>query len=1201
MNHKKRALTSFILIFALVTQIAAVAADTTAASIPCEIQVTPSEIGLLNGDSGIAETSSFTLTLHGTATTVSLPTVVLTTESYIVNEGSWNINPSTIDVIDGKHKMTWYAVHYSSLVGDFDFAFEDGETAVFSFQFNSAQSGTLLNVLDEAESYIQLPSTLISPQVTVTGYPIPSEPNLSVTTSVSPTTITVDDESTADPEEMAVTITVDGYGGTTQTRRPIHAVLVIDKSVSMGYPDVDPTGLRLDAAKNFLDMLDPTKDKVALVAFSDPHYTVSYPESEQFMPYLLTDDFDEVKENIGAIVNEGSTYINTGLALSLNYLHWDTDPDALKMVIFMSDGDGVYTESSDPNSLTNVAASAGYKIHTISLSDDRDDSLQDMAYVTGGKYTLVVDDDFNSAFTELFDYVIDRTSPGYIDVLAVTMPYILNEGTFNIMPNDFDEISGYTVISWNDIAPYSGKDGDHYLGADESVKIKFTATCNTVGTNLDILVVSGGSEVSYANTQAQRVSVPMPRVTINVQELPNVAPTAAIIGPYKDIEEGELLFFDGSGSTDSDGTIVSYDWSFGDGNTAASVTADHAYADDGVYIVTLAVTDDDGATDTTTHEIAVSNVAPLADAGEDKKLAEGSTVSFVGSASDAGVADILTISWDFGDGNSDTTGTLNPTHVYADDGDYLGTLTVADDDGESATDTLMVTVTNVAPVVDAGADQTLDEGDAVNFNGVASDPGTSDTLTVSWDFGDGTADTIGTLSPTHVYYNEGTYIVTLTVTDDDGGIGTDTLAVTVLNVAPTATLSNNGPVEEGSPVTVSFIDQYDPGSDVFTYSFDWNNDGAYDIVDQTAAVAQYTWYDNGYYTVNGIIKDEDGTSTESTTVVTVVNVAPTAELRNSGPVSEGGSVTVYFSGEYDPGTDIFTYSFDWDNDGVYDVVDQVTASAQSTFMTAGVYTVTAKIADDDGGFTEYTTDVIVETVEPIGCSLVVSPDLVQVEETVTGAATFVNLVASNVYVAEWDWGDGTIETGALTDNTVIGLHVYSEAGVYTVSITLTDGTSSVTQTYQYVVVYDPDGGFVTGGGWIDSPEGAYSVDPSLSGRATFGFVSKYKKGATVPTGNTEFIFHTAGLNFHSSSYDWLVIAGAKAKYKGVGAINGEGEYKFMITATDGDLTGSDDTFRMKIWTEDEYGVEHVIYDNQIGDITEGTALSSGNIVVHKPK
>ncbi|MCK4302721.1 MAG: right-handed parallel beta-helix repeat-containing protein, partial [Candidatus Eisenbacteria sp.] len=97
-------------------------------------------------------------------------------------------------------------------------------------------------------------------------------------------------------------------------------------------------------------------------------------------------------------------------------------------------------------------------------------------------------------------------------------------------------------------------------------------------------------------------------------------------------------------------------------------------------------------------------------------------------------------------------------------------------------------------------------------------------------------------------------------------------------------------------------------------------------------------------------------------------------------------------------------------------------------------------------------------------------------------------------------------------------------------------------------------------------------DPT--GKATFGFVSKYKKGASVPTGQTEFQFKVADLNFHSSSYDWLVITGGqKAMYKGTGTINGAGNYGFMLSATDADI----DTFRIKIWDKD---TGTTIYDNK---------------------
>jgi hypothetical protein len=149
----------------------------------------------------------------------------------------------------------------------------------------------------------------------------------------------------------------------------------------------------------------------------------------------------------------------------------------------------------------------------------------------------------------------------------------------------------------------------------------------------------------------------------------------------------------------------------------------------------------------------------------------------------------------------------------------------------------------------------------------------------------------------------------------------------------------------------------------------------------------------------------------------------------------------------------------------------------------------------------------------------------------------------------------------------------------------------------YLAVYDPSAGFVTGGGWIDSPAGAYTPELSLSGKATFGFVSKYKKGQSTPTGNTEFQFKAGNLNFHSDSYDWLIIAGYRAKYKGTGTINGAGEYGFMLTATDSDP----DLFRIKIQDKID---GTVIYDNKMNsDDTEydGTELGGGKIIVHNGK
>jgi hypothetical protein len=134
-------------------------------------------------------------------------------------------------------------------------------------------------------------------------------------------------------------------------------------------------------------------------------------------------------------------------------------------------------------------------------------------------------------------------------------------------------------------------------------------------------------------------------------------------------------------------------------------------------------------------------------------------------------------------------------------------------------------------------------------------------------------------------------------------------------------------------------------------------------------------------------------------------------------------------------------------------------------------------------------------------------------------------------------------------------------------------------------------------------EGACAVDPWLTGKATFGFVSKYKKGADAPTGQTEFQFKVADLNFHSDSYQWLVIAGPKAQFKGDGTINGTGDYGFMLSAVDAALTPSTDVdlFRIKIWDK---ATDNLVYDNMMGKDEKAdptTAIGGGSIVIHKAK
>lgn len=205
-----------------------------------------------------------------------------------------------------------------------------------------------------------------------------------------------------------------------------------------------------------------------------------------------------------------------------------------------------------------------------------------------------------------------------------------------------------------------------------------------------------------------------------------------------------------------------------------------------------------------------------------------------------------------------------------------------------------------------------------------------------------------------------------------------------------------------------------------------------------------------------------------------------------------------------------------------------------------------------------------------------------------------DLEYANIYIEFSIKGtDGTVRTlqpVQCNENGVASVQVDLETDVYSVEARiLENGYAAPANDNAIVVVYDPTGGFVTGGGWINSPVGAYMADQTTVGKANFGFSSKYQKGAVVPTGNTEFQFKLGALNFHSDSYDWLVVnkESKRAQYKGTGTINGSGQYKFMIWATD-NLKGSD-TFRIKIWNalnEDE-----VIYDNGSEQVIGGGQIA----------
>jgi hypothetical protein len=228
----------------------------------------------------------------------------------------------------------------------------------------------------------------------------------------------------------------------------------------------------------------------------------------------------------------------------------------------------------------------------------------------------------------------------------------------------------------------------------------------------------------------------------------------------------------------------------------------------------------------------------------------------------------------------------------------------------------------------------------------------------------------------------------------------------------------------------------------------------------------------------------------------------------------------------------------------------------------------------------------------------------------TVSATFTD-APGQMHTCSISWGDSSSSSGTVNETngsgTCTGSHTYvSQPGpvVFTVTITITDNCGAMGSGVTYVVFYDPNGGFVTGGGWIDSPENACTYTPActgVTGRANFGFVSKYKKGSTIPEGDTQLYFNAGNFKFDSDAYEWLVISGAKARYRGTGSVDGTAGFGFELTAWDGQQAGGGnvDRFRIKIWQGNS---GNVVYDNERGSPDGSdpvTNLGGGSIVVHK--
>ena len=463
--------------------------------------------------------------------------------------------------------------------------------------------------------------------------------------------------------------------------------------------------------------------------------------------------------------------------------------------------------------------------------------------------------------------------------------------------------------------------------------------------------------------------------TVNVNE----SSIASNTGTWSDADSGDSVTLTASaGTVTKSGTNASGTWNWSFGTTDGPAQTQQ---------VTITATDNHGASSFTTFQLNVANVAPTGTLTNSGPITEGgsATVSFTGAA-DVSSVDAASLHYAFSCTGADLSGvayasastTNSATCSFLDNGSYTVTGVIVDKDGGRRTGSTVVQVTNANPAVTAPSDQTANEGAATTFTlGSFTDPGPDSPWAVDVNWGDGSshttfnAATTGSLgSRSHTYDDNGSYTVTVKVTDKDGGSGTRTFVVTVANVAPTGTFSNDGAVGEGSSFHLSLTSPSDPSSaDTtagFTYAFDCGDGSGYGAFGASSSTTCATT-DNGARSVRAKVKDKDGGTTEYTSTVTITNVAPTATFSNDGPVDEGSSFHLSLTNPSDPSsadtTAGFTYAFDCGDGSGYGAFS---AAHTATCPTSddGTRNVKASIRDKDGGTTEYTGTVTVSNVAP---------------------------------------------------------------------------------------------------------------------------------------------------------------------------------------------------------------------------------------------
>lgn len=634
-------------------------------------------------------------------------------------------------------------------------------------------------------------------------------------------------------------------------------------------------------------------------------------------------------------------------------------------------------------------------------------------------------------------------------------------------------------------------------------------------------------------------------------------------GSYS-ITEGNSVSLTSSAS-DDDGQSLNYSWDlngngvYGDATGQSptvswSTLQSYGINDNGPHTIGLRVSDGYGYS-YSSATLTVSNAAPTGTISNNGPVNKGSPVTVSLSGSDASSVDAGSLRYSFATSTgglassySGASTSSSGTFTYANNGTYTAYGRVYDKDGGiSPTYSTTITVQNATPVVIAPSSQNANEGTATTFNlGSFTDPGpdTPWTATVLW--GDSSSDSFTVNSPgslgtrSHTYADNGFYTATVKVKDKDNAEGSASFYVNVLNVAPTGTLTNNGPVSKGSPVTVSLS-----GSDLSSvdasslhYSFATTANGlaqgyspyGNDPGAGTASSATFTFPDDGTYTIYGRVYDKDqGISPTYSTTITVANLPPAITAPAYQNSNEGTAASFDLGSFTDAaGGSPWTVTVLWgDNTSDSFTVNStgVLGTRSHLYADNGTYPVTVKVKDKDNAEGSAGFQIGVANVAPTATFSNTGPvnegDPVIVRFTAAADASSADQGSLHYFFSTSPIGQDVsyAGSGTVTEKTF----TFDQAGSYTVYGEVIDKDGWYTDYQTTVTVIRISDTWPTVGFAAPSSSGSEAVSPagivvSLSAASNDTITVAYRvTGGTATGGGADYSLPSGTLTFDAGT------------------------------------------------------------------------------------